>query len=61
VGKSQIAGTAAMPKEQTTSTGRAPNRSTARPHSGAETMRTAPTATPWMAAMAKPVARLWSM
>jgi len=50
-----------MPKEQRTSTGRAPNRSTARPQNGAEMIRTAATATPCSAAIAKPVRRLLSM
>ena len=59
--KSQIAGTAAMPNEHSTSTGRAPRRSTARPQKGAEMIRTVATPTPYSAATANPVRRLTSM
>ncbi len=44
--KNHVSGTAAMPKEQKTTTGPAPMRSTAWPQNRAETMRTTATPTP---------------
>ena len=58
--KSQIAGTTEMPNEQQISTGRAPIRSTARPHSRAEAIRTMATPTPWAATTRNPARRLVS-
>ena len=61
VTKSQISGTIEMPKEQTTSTGRAPRVSTRRPHAGADTMRRAATMTAWAATSMNAISRLASM
>lgn len=50
-----------MPTEHTWRTGRPPKRSTIRPQSGADAMRTSATATPCAAASANPVPSVCSM
>ena len=59
--KSQITGTTEIPDEQTMSTGRAPNASTRRPHTGAEAIRTAAARIPCAATRTKPISRFASM
>lgn len=59
--KSHITGTTEMPDEHTTRTGRAPNASTRRPHTGADAMRTAAASTPCAATRTKPIWRFASM